>query len=122
MEVFKQLGKIIEQNWRDKNYSEDLFPAVAAHALREFGLPEKVTAWDTIAWALGETTLPEQRDLPGRFGDPPITLYNSPRFHIDIYFWMEGTTSIHQHAFCGAFQVIHGSSIHSSYEFDKKEV
>ena len=121
MEVFKQLGKIIEQNWRDKNYSEDHFPTVAGHALRDFGLPQKVSAWDTISWALGETTLPEQRDLPGRFGDPPITLYNSPRFHIDIYFWMEGTTSIHQHAFCGAFQVIHGSSIHSSYEFEKKE-
>ena len=121
MQVFQELGKLIEQNWRDKNYSEQQFPSVAAQALRDFGLPEKVTAWDTITWALGETTLPEQRDLPGRFGDPPITLYNSPRFHIDIYFWLDGTTSIHQHAFCGAFQVIHGSSIHSSYEFETKE-
>ena len=121
MQVFQELGKLIEQNWRDKNYSEQQFPSVAAQALRDFGLPEEVTAWDTITWALGETTLPEQRDLPGRFGDPPITLYNSPRFHIDIYFWLDGTTSIHQHAFCGAFQVIHGSSIHSSYEFETKE-
>jgi uncharacterized protein YaaQ len=121
MEVFQQLGKQIEQNWRDKNYSEELFPSVAAHALRDFGLPEKVSAWDTVNWALGQDVLPEQRDLPGRFGDPPITLYNSPRFHIDIYFWLDGTTSIHQHAFCGAFQVIHGSSIHSSYEFETKE-
>jgi hypothetical protein len=122
MEVFQQLGKLIEQNWRDKNYSEEHFPSVAAHALRDFGLPQKVSAWDTVFWALGEINLPEQRDLPGRFGDPPITLYNSPRFHIDIYFWLEGTTSIHQHAFCGAFQVLHGSSIHSSYDFETKEV
>lgn len=74
-----------------------------------------------LDWTLGQTHLPEQKDLPGRFGDPPITLYNSPRFHIDTYFWLEGTTSIHQHAFCGAFQVMHGSSIHSWYEFDTKE-
>lgn len=121
MEIFQQLGKLIEQNWRDKNYNEELFPSVAAHALRDFNLPEKVTAWDTVNWALGQDVLPEQRDMPGRFGDPPITLYNSPRFHIDIYFWLDGTTSIHQHAFCGAFQVIHGSSIHSSYEFETKE-
>lgn len=121
MEVFQQLGKLIEQNWRDKNYSESLFPSVAAQALRDFGLPEKITAWDTVNWALGQDFLPEQRDPGARFGDPPITLYNSPRFHIDIYFWLDGTTSIHQHAFCGAFQVIHGSSIHSSYEFDKHE-
>lgn len=122
MEVFQQLGREVENLWREKNYAEEMFPVIAAHALRDFNLPEKVSAWDTIKWTLGETTLPEQRDLPGRFGDPPITLYNSPRFHIDIYFWLDGTTSIHQHGFCGAFQVILGSSIHSSYEFETTEV
>ncbi|MGI8469286.1 MAG: hypothetical protein ACR2N3_12620 [Pyrinomonadaceae bacterium] len=85
-------------------------------------LPEKVSAWDAIAWTLGETNLPEQRDLAGRFDDPPITLYNSPRFHIDIYFWLDGTTSIHQHGFCGAFQVLLGSSLHSSYDFEPQEI
>lgn len=122
MQVFDELGRQIELIWRDHNYNEAKFPALAAQALREFGLPEKVSAWDTINWALSQTELPTQRDLPGRFGDPPITLYNSPRFHIDIYFWLEGTTSIHQHAFCGAFQVIHGSSIHSQYDFKTNEV
>lgn len=122
MEIFRKLGAKVEKLWRDKNYDEELFPSLAAQALRDFNLPKKVSAWDTIKWAMGEITLPEQRDLPGRFGDPPITLYNSPRFHIDIYFWLDGTTSIHQHAFCGAFQVILGSSIHSSYEFETKEI
>lgn len=122
MEVFQKLGREVEDLWREKNYDEEIFPVIAAHALRDFNLPEKVSAWDAIKWTLGETTLPEQRDLPGRFGDPPITLYNSPRFHIDIYFWLDGTTSIHQHGFCGAFQVLLGSSIHSSYEFEAKEI
>lgn len=122
MQVFQNLGVAVEKLWRDKNYSEDLFPTIAAQALEDFNLPEKVSAWDTISWALGENYLPEQRDLAGRFGDPPITLYNSPRFHIDIYFWLNGTTSIHQHAFCGAFQVILGSSIHSHYDFETREV
>ena len=122
MEIFQKLGREVEKLWRDKNYNETLFPGVAAQALRDFNLPEKVSAWETISWAMGEINLPEQRDIPGRFGDPPITLYNSPRFHIDIYFWLDGTTSIHQHAFCGAFQVLLGSSIHSSYEFETKEI
>lgn len=121
MKIFQQLGREVEDLWRAKNYDEALFPVIAAQALRDFNLPEKVSAWDTVKWAVGETFLPEQRDLAGRFGDPPITLYNSPRFHIDIYFWLDGTTSIHQHGFCGAFQVILGSSIHSSYEFETKE-
>ncbi len=122
MEVFQKLGATVEKLWREKNYSEELFPAIAAKVLQEFELPQKVSAWDTISWALGENYLPEQRDLSGKFGDPPITLYNSPRFHIDIYFWLNGTTSIHQHAFCGAFQVILGSSIHSHYDFEPQEI
>jgi hypothetical protein len=122
MDVFQKLGAQVETLWRDKNYSEAHFPAIAERVLREFDLPLKVSAWDTINWALGENYLPEQRDLTAAFGDPPLTLYNSPRFHIDIYFWLDGTTAIHQHGFCGAFQVLLGSSIHSEYDFKLREI
>ncbi|MDQ3040814.1 MAG: hypothetical protein M3R11_00350 [Acidobacteriota bacterium] len=121
MELFQTLGAQVEQTWRDVNYDESVFPAIAAEALDAANLPGKVSAWEIIEWTLGQTVLPEQRDIRGSFGDPPITLYNSPRFHIDVYFWLEGTTAIHQHAFCGAFQVMHGSSIHSHYEFELRE-
>lgn len=121
MELFKDLGAQIETVWRDENYDETVFPAIASDALEKSNLPGKVSPWEVIEWTLGETILPEQRDLGGNFGDPPITLYNSPRFHIDVYFWLQGTTALHQHAFCGAFQVMHGSSIHSHYEFEPRE-
>ncbi len=121
MKLFAELGEKVEKLWVDQNYDEEKFPEIASQALKEANLPEKVTAWEVMDWTLSQTHLPEQKDLPGRFGDPPITLYNSPRFHVDTYFWLEGTTSIHQHAFCGAFQVLQGSSIHSWYEFDRKE-
>lgn len=121
MELFQKLGADIERLWREKNYDEELFPALAARALEEADLPRKVSAWEVIDWTLRETFLPEQRDLAGRFADPPITLYNSPRFHVDVYFWLEGTTAIHQHGFCGAFQVLHGSSLHSWYDFEVRE-
>lgn len=121
MKVFKEIGEHVEQLWRDNNYDEEIFPTIAAKVLKEAGLPDKVTAWEVLEWTLSETHLPSQKDLPGRFGDPPITLFNSSRFHVDVYFWLEGTTALHQHAFCGAFQVLHGSSIHSWYEFEKLE-
>lgn len=121
MEIFQNLGAEIEDLWRDKNYDETLFPQVAGKVLRAANLPEKVSGWEVIEWTMNQTYLPDQRDLHGGFGDPPITLYNGPRFHIDVYFWLEGTTAVHQHAFCGAFQVLMGSSIHSWYEFDLQE-
>ncbi len=71
---------------------------------------------------MDQTVLPEQKDPRASFGDPPITLYTAPRFHVDVYFWFEGTTAIHQHGFAGPFQVLHGSSIHSWYEWERREV
>lgn len=121
MELFNTLGAEIEVRWRDANYDEALFPDIAAEALKKANLPAQISAWEVIEWTMQQTYLPDQRDLNGNFGDPPITLYNSPRFHIDVYFWLEGTTAIHQHAFCGAFQVLMGSSIHSWYEFERSE-
>ena len=121
MELFKKLGAEVEILWREKNYDETVFPEIAAEALRKANLPAQISAWEVIEWTMQQTVLPVQQDLQGNFGDPPITLYNSPRFHIDVYFWLEGTTTIHQHAFCGAFQVLLGSSIHSWYEFERSE-
>ncbi len=122
MELFDQLGAEIESLWLEKNYNEELLPAVAKDTLKRADLPSKLSAWDVVEWSLKQTDLPRQRDPRGNFGDPPITVFSGPRFHIDIYFWFEGTTGIHQHGFCGAFQVLLGSSIHSWYEWDRHEV
>ncbi len=121
MELFQRLGAEIEQAWREQNYNEEGFPALAAEALRGADLPSKVDAWEIIEWTLQEPDLPAQKDPHANFGDPPITLFAGPRFYIDVYFWLEGTTTIHQHAFYGAFQVLLGSSLHSWYDFDRTD-
>lgn len=121
MQQFEDLGKELEDRWRAMDYDETRFPELAAEGLRRACLPEKVSAWDVLAWTLEQSELPRQMDVDGRFGDPPVTVFVAPRFYIDVYFWFQGTTSIHQHAFCGAFQVLEGSSIHSWYEFETRE-
>lgn len=122
MKHFRDLGEEIERLWLENNYNEDEFPAIAAGALKRADLPSKLSAWDVVEWSLGEYELPRQRDLAGRFADPPITIFSGLRFQIDVYFWFEGTTAMHQHGFCGAFQVLTGSSIHSWYGFETKDV
>ena len=120
MEIFEQLGREVEARWRDIGYDEAAFPALAAEILRAADVPSKVSAWDVTEWALATYELPRQRDLRASFADPPITVFSGLRFQIDVYFWFESTTSIHQHSFCGAFQVLEGSSIHSWYTFNKE--
>lgn len=121
MELFQKLGAEIEDAWRELNYNEDVFPDLAAGALGRAELPSKVSAWEVLEWTLKQSELPPQKDPTSAFGDPPITLFVAPRFYIDVYFWLDGTTQIHQHGFCGAFQVLLGSSLHSWYEFERNE-
>lgn len=121
MQFFQELGALIEGRWRDKNYGDALFPEIAADALAETNPNQHISPWDIIRWVNDATELPEQQDVEGRFGNPPITLYVGPRFYIDVYYWLDGTTSTHQHAFCGAFQVLLGSSIHSQYRFENRQ-
>ncbi|HUS12384.1 MAG TPA: hypothetical protein VMZ30_18095 [Pyrinomonadaceae bacterium] len=122
MEEFEKLGSVVENRWKAENYSEQVFPEIAAQALTEADLPARIDPWEIIRWVHSATTLPEQQDVEGRFGNPPITLFSGARFYIDIYYWLDGTTSIHQHAFTGAFQVLLGSSIHSRYSFREDKI
>jgi hypothetical protein len=121
MELFAKLGALIESRWRDQNYNENLFPGIAARSLSEFNLPERTDPWQIVRWLHTTPNLPEQMDPDAIFGDPPITLYVGSRFYIDAYYWLDGTTSIHQHSFSGAFQLLLGSSVHSRYRFENPQ-
>ena len=122
MEEFQKLGEVVESRWKAENYSEQLFPGICAQALTESALPARVDPWEIVRWVHSAPTLPDQKDVPGRFGNPPITVFSGPRFYIDVYYWLDGTTSIHQHSFTGAFQILLGSSIHSHYTFREDRV
>jgi hypothetical protein len=121
MDAITVLGRAVDARWRAANYDTQCFPEIAATALSEADLPSVVTPWQTVAWSLEQPTLPMQQDLPGRFSDLPLTVFNGNRFYIDVYIWMDGTTAIHQHGFGGAFQVVDGSSLHSTYRYRQCE-
>lgn len=116
MQTFAELGALVEARWRNENYNEEVFPAIAAQALAERA---PIDPWEIIRWSHETPDLPEQMDLTGKFGNPPLTVYVGPRFYVDVYYWLDGTTTIHQHAFSGAFQVLLGSSVHAGYRFQK---
>jgi len=120
MRPFRELGAVVERRWRKQNYNEDLFSEIAARALHESDLIAKVDPWEIIRWVHTTTDLPQQQDRNAKFGNPPITVFAGSRFYIDVYYWLDGTTAIHQHSFSGAFQVLLGGSVHSHYRFEQE--
>ena len=117
MRFFDELGARIEQRWKEHQFDDSVFPEIATAALESAGAITSLSPWDIVRWLNTTESIPVQQDLAGSFGNPPITLFQGERFHIDIYFWLDGTTTIHQHGFCGALQVLLGSSIHCEYNF-----
>jgi hypothetical protein len=118
MQFFEDLGRVVEQRWRGKNYSEELFPEIAEQAMGEMDAITHVDPWGIIRCLQEGLEAPPQQEQD--FGDVSVTVYTAPRFRIDVYYWLDGTTSIHEHGFSGAFQVLLGSSIHSLYSFERE--
>lgn len=114
---FKEMGDAVLERWKQENFSLEKFPGIARAALdkrppaRQVNLPEFMRDFLLI------DAQPLQTDSD--FGEPEIVVYSHPRFYIQLLFWMDGTTAIHQHEFSGAFHVMHGSSIHAHYAFEK---
>lgn len=119
MEFFAKLGNLVYRRWQSKDFDERAFPELAAAALRELPPDRHATYREVVEAFVFDSTLPVQpRDT--KFGQPPLMVYESSGFFIEVLCWVDGTTAIHQHAFSGAFHVMAGSSIHSTYRFEPR--
>jgi hypothetical protein len=113
---FTELGRTVLARWKAVNFSLAAFPQIAQDALEERPPSEHVDVSELIREFLLNDEQPFQTQ--SGFGQPELVVYDDPRFYIQILFWLEGTTDIHQHMFSGAFHVLQGSSIHSHFRFE----
>ena len=116
---FTDMGRNILNRWKRENFSLEAFPGIAHAALQKHPPARQVDLAAFLREFLLDDEQPIQTDSP--FGEPEIVVYSHPRFYIQLLFWLDGTTAIHQHEFSGAFHVMQGSSIHSHYEFEGGE-
>ena len=114
---FETLGRTVLERWRLQNFSLEAFPELARLALDESPPSQNVDLEELIHEFLSNDDQPFQSQ--SGFGQPELVAFSHQRFYIQILFWLDGTTAIHQHEFSGAFHVLHGSSIHAEFLFDR---
>jgi hypothetical protein len=112
---FTELGRTVLARWKKENFSLPAFPEIAKTALEKRPPAKHVDLAALVREFLLDDEQPFQTG--SGFGQPELIVYDDPRFYIQILFWLEGTTQIHQHEFSGAFHVLDGSSLHSEFEF-----
>jgi hypothetical protein len=119
---FQNLGERIEREWHAQSYSEEIFPELVLDLLLRDPPAEGVEVAEIIDWIFGPSQEFRQPNNSDLFGEPPVMLFQAPRFYIEALFWLSGTTDIHEHAFSGVFTVLTGSSIHSHWRFAPERV
>ena len=113
---FEELGRTVLTRWKANNFALSAFPEIARSSLEERPPAGNLDVEALIRDFLLNDAQPAQST--SGFGQPEIIVYEDPRFYIQVLYWLDGTTDIHQHEFSGAFHVLRGSSIHAHFEFD----
>ena len=118
-QFFAELGQKVLARWKKEDFSLAKFPEIARKALAEKPPSKHVALPALISEFLLDDAQPYQTQ--SGFGQPELVVFDDPRFYIQLLFWLDGTTDIHQHMFSGAFHVMAGSSIHSTFSFENAE-
>ena len=114
------LGERIERAWSSANRSLASFKEIAAIAIADTDLSLFATS-EVAHWVAGlERSLPQLN--PGiPFGDPAVTVWYGDGFVIDLYYWNQYASGVHDHKFSGAFTVIEGLTVEYRYGFEVTE-
>lgn len=117
---FSELGALVTERWAKRGFDPQVFPAIAAKALRDRPPVRAVRHQALLQYVLRTPAL--EFPFPAPFGEPPVTLFRGEHFYIEALFWMSSTTAIHAHAFRGAFSVLSGASLHSVHDWKASHV
>src|SRR5687767_3045116 len=93
------IGSEITKRWSSADFDEAAFADIACDLLLKRSPQREVDPDDVVRWVMTAPSLPAQPGIGSQFGQPPITLFAGERFYVDLYYWLDGTTSVHQHGF-----------------------
>ncbi|MBI4242791.1 MAG: hypothetical protein HY606_01770 [Planctomycetes bacterium] len=109
--------KQVNELWKKEDYSIGLFGKIAYDVLKKSELHKEKLIENVLKKTAQAKLLPPQLSMERNFGYPPITLYAGDKFIIDIYFWVDPHTAVHNHSFTGAWVLLQGASLHNKFTF-----
>jgi hypothetical protein len=91
-------------NWSAEGRDPQAVPEIVRTNLEKWSPSPNIKVVDIQSWIIQTHKLSRQLNNNGLFGQPPVTLARKEGFVIDVYFWIDGTTNIHEHQFEGRFR------------------
>lgn len=113
-----RIGEDLEGRWASRGYRRRYFHGLAAECLSAASFHRQFDEEEVVTWVNRAASLPRQLDPNSSFGQPPLTVWGTERFVLDLYFWVDTDTSVHDHSFSGAFTNLSGNSLNCAYRFE----
>lgn len=113
------MGEAVARRWDATDGDTRAFATLAEAVLVEHAPHLGASFTDLVDWALFAPSLPPQKYRS--FGQPPLNLHVGAGFHIEANVWLDAITTVHRHAFSGAFCMLVGRSLHTRYRFSEEE-
>src|SRR6185369_16431323 len=89
MQYLQKLGKHIEQQWRELGYRHERFADLALTTLQSHAPHEQFSVDELVRWFCANRDVPPQAP-DGVFGEPPIAVFESEHFYLEVLFWLDG--------------------------------
>lgn len=122
MDYFARLGALVEREWTDANRDERAFPEIAERALSKLHPRDHFDLQTFLDSELDPTVSARRERAPlGAFGQPGVTLHFGREFAIELYYWVDSLSGVHDHPFAGLFVIVEGESVHTRYRFEEEE-
>ncbi|GEM_PF-6576310 len=119
-QFINNIGHRVDRAWETQHREHSCFSGIAAEGLQAFSPCEYFDVGALLKWASSRAALPLNLDRAHIFGDTPVTIFDGRDFYIEALLWSNGTTSIHDHGFTGAWTLLSGSSLHTRWSFDRQ--
>ena len=117
LDCFHEFGDKLDEEWKRSGYDERELPRIACDLMGSERILERIDVQNVLRTAAQGGRL-DALQMQSRFGDLSYVVFRNTRFYIEVLVWTAGTTSIHDHAFSGAFGLVCGDSICVTYDFD----
>ena len=114
------MGTAVGHRWLASGRDRAAFAPVATEVLRDHPPPTADPVGAALRW-MATAPLPPQHNLGTGFGQPAVTVHRGDGFLVYLLFWFEETITIHDHRFSGAFTILDGVSLHTTYRFHPSE-
>jgi len=117
-EYFQTIGRKMHERLGNHAEPAVVFADIATAVLHEVPAP-RIDVVAMADWLTEQRPLPRQVNFASGFGQPPLVVFETPGFYIEVLFWFPSRTSIHGHAFTGAFRVLDGYSVQVEYTYEE---